>query len=131
MSSREETLREIQTGGVIAIIRTDRPADLMEVVEALARGGLRCVEVTMTTPGALEAVREAARTLSDRCVIGVGSVLDSETARSAILAGARFVVAPIVERRTIELCRRYGVAVLPGGLTPTEIVSAWQWGRIW
>ena len=82
----------------------------------------------MTTPNALQVVKTARQAVGDTAAIGVGTVLDAETARAAILAGAQFVVAPITDLATIELCRRYSVPVLPGAMTPTEIVRAWQAG---
>lgn len=123
-----EIISQIESSGVIAIIRAADSSELIDVVNALREGGLTCIEVTMTTPDALEVIKAARAKLGNAAAIGVGTVLDAETARAAILAGAQFVVAPITDLPTIEICKRYGVPVLPGALTPTEIVRAWQAG---
>ena len=113
---------------MIAIIRASGSEELIDVVNALHDGGVTCIEVTMTTPNALEVIRHARRAVGDSAAIGVGTVLDSETARSAFLAGAQFVVTPILDLPTIELCKRSEVPVIPGTLSPTEIVRAHQAG---
>ncbi|GMU24000.1 MAG: 2-keto-3-deoxy-phosphogluconate aldolase [Phycisphaerae bacterium] len=123
-----QILSEIESTGVVAIIRASSSGELVDVVSALRDGGLTCIEVTMTTPDALDVIHKARETMGDLAAIGVGTVLDAETARAAILAGAQFVVAPIIDVPTIEMCRRYSVPVLPGAMTPTEIVRAWQAG---
>lgn len=114
--------------GVIAIMRADSPDQLMRAAESLLAGGLDAIEVTMTTPGAIDVIAEATSTFGEDVAFGVGSVLDAETARTAILAGAHFVVGPTLDLRTIEICRRYSVPVIPGAFTPTEIIQAWQAG---
>lgn len=115
--------------GIVAIIRAQTGDGLVKVVEAVAAGGVRCIEVTMTTPGALRCIEDAATALkgADVC-IGVGSVLDAETARLAILAGAQYVVSPITSEGVIRMAHRYGKPVLPGAYTPTEIFTAWELG---
>jgi 2-dehydro-3-deoxyphosphogluconate aldolase/(4S)-4-hydroxy-2-oxoglutarate aldolase len=100
----------------------------MSAADALLAGGVSAIEVTMTTPGALDIVHEATNRYGSDVLFGVGSVLDAETARAAILAGAGFVVCPVLDLKTIEMCRRYSVPVVPGGFTPTEIITAWQAG---
>jgi len=114
--------------GVIAVLRTDSPEQLISTARALAEGGVRSVEVTMTTPGALDFVREAVKELKGKAIIGVGSVLDTQTARAAILAGAEFVVSPILDTDMILLVNRYGKVSIPGAFTPTEILKAWEAG---
>ncbi|MDP2898966.1 MAG: bifunctional 4-hydroxy-2-oxoglutarate aldolase/2-dehydro-3-deoxy-phosphogluconate aldolase [bacterium] len=114
--------------GVIAVLRTDSPGQLVSTASALAEGGIVSVEVTMTTPGALDVVREAVRELKGGAIIGVGSVLDAQTARAAILAGAEFVVSPILDPEMILLVNRYGKVSIPGAFTPTEILEAWEAG---
>ena len=114
--------------GVIAVLRTDSPGQLVSTASALAEGGIVSVEVTMTTPGALDVVREAVRELKGSAIIGVGSVLDAQTARAAILAGAEFVVSPILDPDMILLVNRYGKVSIPGAFTPTEILEAWEAG---
>ena len=121
-------VQQIESTGVVAIIRASGSEQLIDVVEALRSGGITCIEVTMTTPNALEVIRNARQACGDSAAIGVGTVLDAPTANAAILAGAQFVVAPITDLPTVELCRREGVPVFPGAMTPTEIVRAWQAG---
>lgn len=128
MAFTTKIVSEIESTGVVAIIRASGSGELVDVVSALRDGGLTCIEVTMTTPDALDVIHKARKTLGDSAAIGVGTVLDSETARAAILAGAQFVVAPILDLPTIEMCKRYSVPVVPGAMTPTEIVRAWQAG---
>lgn len=128
MLNASDIIREIESTGLVAIIRASSSDELIGVVNALREGGLTCIEVTMTTPNALDVIRAAREAVGDSAAIGVGTVLDAETARAAIGAGAQFVVAPIVDLPTIELCKRYSVPVLPGALTPTEVVRAWQAG---
>ena len=123
-----EVIQQIESTGVVAIIRASGSDELIDVVSALCEGGVTCIEVTMTTPNALEVIRQARQAVGDAAAIGVGSVLDAETARAAILAGAQFVVAPICDLATIEMCKRYAVCVSPGCMTPTEVVRAWQAG---
>lgn len=115
---------------VIAVLRADTGGEgLVRVAEAVAAGGVRCIEVTMTTPGALECLKVAAERLAGQQVLlGVGSVLDPETCRAAILAGARYVVTPTLNEATIRLARRYGVPVMSGAYTPTEVLTAWEAG---
>jgi 2-dehydro-3-deoxyphosphogluconate aldolase / (4S)-4-hydroxy-2-oxoglutarate aldolase len=118
----------IEQDGVIAVVRLDDLSKAVPLTEALAAGGVRAVEFTFTNPAAAEAIAAASAALGPRALIGAGSVLDAETARVAILAGAKFVVTPTVSAATIELCNRYGVATTIGALTPTEILTAWQAG---
>lgn len=122
------TLDLIEETGVVAIMRADRSEQLIEAADAILQGGVVAIEVTMTTPGALKVLEEARGRYGAKVLFGVGSVLDSETARSAILAGAQFVVCPTLDVRTIEICRRYSVPVVPGAYTPTEVLTAWQAG---
>ncbi len=128
MASREQVLCEMEKTGVVAVIRASDPTQLMDVCRALKAGGVTCIEVTMTTPDAINVIARATKEFGGQCVIGVGTVLDPETARAAILAGAEFVVSPILNPEIITLCRRYSRAVVPGAFTPTEILNAWQAG---
>jgi 2-dehydro-3-deoxyphosphogluconate aldolase / (4S)-4-hydroxy-2-oxoglutarate aldolase len=118
----------IEQDGVIAVVRLDNLSKAVPLAEALVAGGVRAVEFTFTNPAAGEAIAAASAALSSRALIGAGSVLDAETARVAILAGARFVVTPTVSLSTIDICNRYGVETTIGALTPTEILTAWQAG---
>ena len=129
MMSKDRMLASLRESGVVAVIRTSNPADLVGGCRALHKGGVKFVEITMTVPGALDIVHDAVGQLSDTDVqIGVGTVLDGETARAAILAGSRYVVAPTFDADVVRVCRTYGVVVMPGAQTPTEVVTAWKAG---
>ncbi|GAB4448679.1 MAG: bifunctional 4-hydroxy-2-oxoglutarate aldolase/2-dehydro-3-deoxy-phosphogluconate aldolase [Anaerolineae bacterium] len=125
---KHEKLSLIRDTGVVAIIRAQRADQLLAAAEAIAAGGVRAIEVTMTTPDALQVIEAAARQAGSDVLIGVGTVLDAETARLAILAGAGFVVSPTLNLGVIALCNRYGIPVLPGCYTPTEMMTAWEAG---
>ena len=115
---------------IVAVVRADSGGEeLSRVVEAVAAGGVQCIEVTMTTPGALECIETTAKNLAGADVLlGVGTVLDSETCRMAILAGAQYVVTPTLSIPVIQMARRYGKPVFAGAYTPTEILMAWENG---
>jgi len=115
---------------IIAVVRADTGGeDLVKVVEAVAAGGVHCIEVTMTTPGALECLKVASEKLQKTdALLGVGTVLDPETCRMAILAGAQYVVTPTLSIPSIDMARRYGKPVICGAYTPTEILTAWESG---
>ena len=125
---KSETIRIIEETGVIAIMRAQSSGQLIAAAEAIRKGGVRAIEVTMTTPGALDVIAKAREKLGEEVAFGAGTVLDPETGRAAILAGADFVVGPTLNLALVELCNRYGVPVVPGCYTPTEIVTAWQAG---
>lgn len=118
----------IREAGVIAIMRAQRTDQLLAAADAIRAGGVRAIEVTMTTPGALDVIREATARYGDAVLFGAGSVLDPETARAALLAGAGFIVAPTLKVEVVALCNRYGVPVIPGCFTPTEMLTAWEAG---
>lgn len=129
MLDKHAVLSALKKSGVIAVIRTDNPDDLIGVAKALSAGGLRFIEITMTIPGAMKIIEETISRLKNKEIyIGAGTVLDAETARLAILAGASFIVGPTFNLQMVELCNRYGVTVIPGGFTPQEILDAWQGG---
>ncbi len=128
MADKATTLGRILGSGITAVIRAKSSAHLIEVAEAIKVGGVECIEVTMTTPDALKVIAETSKRFGEEVVIGVGSVLDAETARAAILAGAEFVVGPCLDLGVIELCRTYSKPVIPGAFTPTEILTAWRAG---
>ena len=117
----------IQTG-VVAIMRAKSSDQLLTAAEAILAGGVNAIEVTMTTPGAIDVIKQATQKFGSEVIFGVGSVLDPETARTAILAGAEFVVGPTLNLEVIELCKRYSIPVIPGAFTPTEVIQAWQAG---
>ncbi len=126
--SKEDHLRQVLDGGIVAVVRSPDSEQLVEVARALADGGVCVVEITMTVPDALDVVRQVRKALGDRLLLGAGTVLDAETARAALLAGAEFLVAPTVNLDVIRLCQRYDRLVMPGAFTPTEILAAWEAG---
>lgn len=128
MADRLTTLNELIESGVVAVIRADSGGQLVNVCRALSQGGVKACEITMTTPGALDAIAAASRELGKEALIGAGSVLDAETARAAILAGARFIFSPILNVDVIAMAHRYDCVAVPGAMTPTEILTAWSAG---
>jgi len=127
-ASREEVLRVLTETGVVAVVRIDESAELVGLSRALADGGVRLVEITMTVPGALSAIEATVAQLGADIFVGAGTVLDPTTARLAVSAGASFVVGPSLNEEVIAVSHLYGVAVIPGCLTPTEIAHAWSAG---
>lgn len=125
---KDKQIRLIEEGGVIAIVRFDRSDELVQVARAIRAGGVRAIEFTMTTPNALAIIESAAREFGEDVLLGAGTVLDPETARAAILAGAQFIVTPTLNPRVIEMCHRYSKVIVPGAFTPTEILTAWELG---
>jgi 2-dehydro-3-deoxyphosphogluconate aldolase/(4S)-4-hydroxy-2-oxoglutarate aldolase len=128
MIAQHSVGRLLEETGVVAVIRANEVTDLVALGRALGAGGVRLVEITMTVPNALDLIRMASQELGDEVLIGAGTVLDPTTARLAILAGAAFVVAPTFDAGIVEMCHLYGRAVIPGALTPTEIITAWRSG---
>ncbi|MCE9592092.1 MAG: bifunctional 4-hydroxy-2-oxoglutarate aldolase/2-dehydro-3-deoxy-phosphogluconate aldolase [Planctomycetes bacterium] len=128
LTGRNASVARMETSGLVAVIRADSADQLVDVCAALRDGGVDVSEITMTTPGALEAIHRATEKLGKDCLIGVGSVLDAETARAAILAGAQYVVAPTLNLDVIAMAHRYDKPIIPGALTPTEIITAWSAG---
>jgi 2-dehydro-3-deoxyphosphogluconate aldolase/(4S)-4-hydroxy-2-oxoglutarate aldolase len=120
-------LKSLQETGLVPVLRADSMDKALALAEAVAAGGVNVLEVTMTVPDAVEVIARLVRERPD-ILVGAGTVLDAETARTCILAGAQFVVSPALNVKTIAMCNRYSVAVLPGALTPTEIVTAWEAG---
>ena len=127
MNSTEVVLR-IKELGIVPIVRTKDAESAIRAVEAICEGGIPCAEITMTVDGAIRALERVADKLGDRIMLGAGTVLDPETARACMLAGAEFFVTPSLNIKTIEMAKRYSKAAFPGALTPTEIVTAWQAG---
>jgi 2-dehydro-3-deoxyphosphogluconate aldolase/(4S)-4-hydroxy-2-oxoglutarate aldolase len=125
---KTEKLNWIYESGVIAIMRAKSSDQLIQAADAIKAGGVRVIEVTMTTPGAMQVIEEATRRYGQDVLFGAGTVLDAETARAAILAGAAYIVAPTLNLEMIALCNRYGIPVVPGCYTPSEMLSAWEAG---
>jgi 2-dehydro-3-deoxyphosphogluconate aldolase/(4S)-4-hydroxy-2-oxoglutarate aldolase len=125
---KAEVIRRIRETGVVPVVRAASSDEAIRAVEAIRAGGIDVLEITMTVPGAVRVIEEVSARCGRDALVGAGTVLDAETARACILAGAHFVVSPALDLETIECCRRYGVAVMPGALTPTEVVRAWEAG---
>jgi 2-dehydro-3-deoxyphosphogluconate aldolase/(4S)-4-hydroxy-2-oxoglutarate aldolase len=128
MSNKAEVIRTIREIGIIPVVRAQSAEEAMKAIDAIRAGGISILEITMTVPGAVGVIEEVSRRYGSEALVGAGTVLDGETARACILAGAQFVVSPSLNLETIEVCRRYGVAVMPGALSPTEVVQAWSAG---
>jgi 2-dehydro-3-deoxyphosphogluconate aldolase/(4S)-4-hydroxy-2-oxoglutarate aldolase len=126
--NKDEQLHFLLDHGIVAIIRLKEPAELVHIASAIEAGGVRVIEFTMGTPNALDAIHQIAADWGDRILLGAGTVLDPETGRAAILAGAQFLVAPNLNPALIELARRYNKIIIPGAFTPTEILAAWECG---
>jgi 2-dehydro-3-deoxyphosphogluconate aldolase / (4S)-4-hydroxy-2-oxoglutarate aldolase len=126
--SRAETLARILDSGIVAVVRSETSEPIVKIARALASGGVTAIEVTFTVPGAIEVIRQVNHELGDSIALGAGTVLDPETARAAILAGAEYIVAPTLNHEVIRLAHRYDKAVMPGAFTPTEVLSAWESG---
>lgn len=123
-----KTVGKILDVGLIPVVRATSVDEAMAIAEAIALGGVSILEITMTVPGAVEAIERVASRYGKEVLVGAGTVLDPETARACILAGAEFIVTPSLKASTIEMCRRYSKVVIPGALTPTEVVTAWEAG---
>ncbi|HYO81176.1 MAG TPA: bifunctional 4-hydroxy-2-oxoglutarate aldolase/2-dehydro-3-deoxy-phosphogluconate aldolase [Bryobacteraceae bacterium] len=125
---KSQILASIMEIGVVPVVRTSSAESAIRSIEAIHRGGIRAAEITMTVPGAIRALEKVADQFGDSIVLGAGTVLDPETARACMLAGAQFFVTPALNVATIEMAQRYSRPIMPGALTPTEVVTAWQAG---
>jgi 2-dehydro-3-deoxyphosphogluconate aldolase/(4S)-4-hydroxy-2-oxoglutarate aldolase len=125
---KDAILRAILETGVVPVVRTSSAESAVRAIEAVYEGGIRAAEITMTVPGAIKALEKLADAFGDKLVLGAGTVLDPETARICMLAGANFFVTPALNLKTIEMCKRYSKVIMPGALTPTEVVTAWEAG---
>lgn len=128
MSDKAAVIQQIREIGIIPVVRAQSAGEAMQAIDAIRAGGIPILEITMTVPGAVGVIEEVSQRYGNEALVGAGTVLDGETARACIRAGARFVVSPALNLETIEVCRQHGVAVLPGALTPTEVVQAWSAG---
>ena len=126
--SKSDIIERIVNPGIVAIIRADSSEQLLCAAEALYEGGVTGMEVTMTTPNALQVINDVAKRFGKKVLIGVGSVLDPETCRAAILAGSEFVVTPVTRPEVIKMCNRYGKPIASGAYTPTEAINAYEAG---
>jgi 2-dehydro-3-deoxyphosphogluconate aldolase/(4S)-4-hydroxy-2-oxoglutarate aldolase len=127
-TSREHVLGRIRELGLMPVVRAQSAEEAIQAIDAIRAGGIDVLEVTMTVPEAVPLIAQVARRFGKDAVVGAGTVLDAETARACILAGAQFVVTPTLRVETIACCKRYGVPVFPGALTPTEVLTAWEAG---
>jgi len=126
--SKADVLARIRDVGIVPVVRAESADEALAAIAAIRAGGIDILEITMTVPGAVSLIEEVSRSLGRDAVVGAGTVLDAETARTCILAGAQFVVSPAWSAATIACCRRYGVPIFPGALTPTEVLAAWEAG---
>jgi 2-dehydro-3-deoxyphosphogluconate aldolase / (4S)-4-hydroxy-2-oxoglutarate aldolase len=126
--TKSEVLSFITEIGIVPIVRTNSAESAIRAVEAIYNGGVRAAEITMTVPGAVKALEKVADRFGDKLVLGAGTVLDPETARICMLAGAEFFVTPSLKIATIEVAKRYSKVICPGALTPTEVLTAWDAG---
>ena len=124
----EQNIAAIKDIGVVPVVRTSSAETAIKAIQAVYRGGIRAAEITMTVPGAIRALEKLADEFGDKIVLGAGTVLDPETCRSCMLAGAQFFVTPALKHSTIEMARRYSKVICPGALTPTEVLTAWEAG---
>jgi 2-dehydro-3-deoxyphosphogluconate aldolase/(4S)-4-hydroxy-2-oxoglutarate aldolase len=124
----KEVLAKILDEGIVPVIRVASAAEAFEVSRAIKEGGISVIEVAMTTPGAMDAIKEASQKFGKEVLLGAGTVLDPETARAALLNGAKFLVSPSLNLEVIKMANRYSAVVIPGALTPTEILAAWEAG---
>jgi len=129
MFKKVQHLQKIYDSGVVAVIRAENGEEALKITEAIKKGGLSIIEITMTVPGAVEVIKELSNEFDENEVlIGAGSVLDSETARSCLLAGAEFIVSPTIDAETIKLCNRYNKIVMPGAMSVNEVQRAMELG---
>jgi 2-dehydro-3-deoxyphosphogluconate aldolase/(4S)-4-hydroxy-2-oxoglutarate aldolase len=128
LPGKSEVIQTIRDIGVIPVVRATTADEAMRAIDAIREGGIPVLEITMTVPGAVKLIEELAKRYANDALVGAGTVLDPETATACIESGARFVVSPALNLETIACCRRLDVAVMPGALTPTEVVQAWNAG---
>jgi len=126
--SKSKTITRIIETGLIPVVRAESADIAMRAIDAIKEGGISVLEITMTVPGAIRVIEEVARRFGEDAIVGAGTVLDAETARACILAGAQFIVSPALDLDTISCCRRYSIPVMPGAMTPSEVVTAWKAG---
>jgi 2-dehydro-3-deoxyphosphogluconate aldolase / (4S)-4-hydroxy-2-oxoglutarate aldolase len=126
--NKADVLKQIRTVGIVPVVRAASSSEAMEAIDAIKEGGVPILEITMTVPGAIKVIEDVAKRYGNDVLVGAGTVLDAETARACMLAGAQFIVSPALNLDTIACCRKYGIAIMPGALTPTEVLTAWTAG---
>ncbi|MDN5276182.1 MAG: 2-dehydro-3-deoxyphosphogluconate aldolase / (4S)-4-hydroxy-2-oxoglutarate aldolase [Clostridiales bacterium] len=126
---KEQVLSRIVEGGLVAVVRAESSEQALKIADACMKGGVAAIEITFTVPGAAEVIKELAKVYSNgEILLGAGTVMDAETARTAILAGAQYVVSPYLNLDTVKLCNRYRVPCMPGAMTIKEVVEAMEAG---
>lgn len=125
---KNEIIKRIEDIGIVPVVRAASADEAMKAIDAIREGGINVLEITMTVPGAIRVIEEVSKKYGDEALVGAGTVLDPETARACLLAGAQFIVSPALNLDTIAMCKRYSAPVMPGVLTPTEVVTAWSAG---
>jgi 2-dehydro-3-deoxyphosphogluconate aldolase/(4S)-4-hydroxy-2-oxoglutarate aldolase len=128
LPDKSEVIQTIKDIGVIPVVRATSADEAMRAIDAIREGGISVLEITMTVPGAVKLIEELAKRYGKDAVVGAGTVLDPETANECISSGAQFVVSPALNLETIACCQKRDIAVMPGALTPTEVVQAWNAG---
>ncbi|PTX15978.1 bifunctional 2-keto-4-hydroxyglutarate aldolase/2-keto-3-deoxy-6-phosphogluconate aldolase [Halanaerobium congolense] len=127
--SKVEDLKRVEETGIVAVVRAENAEKALKITEAVKKGGIDAIEITMTVPGAVDVIKQLTDEYSkEEVLIGAGSVLDAETARACILAGAEYIVSPSLDEETIAMCNRYQKAVMPGAMSVTEVVKAMKYG---
>ena len=125
---KREVFNRMVSEGVIPVVRVSSAQEAMDVSDAIKEGGVSLIEITMSVQGAIDVIKELTRKYKDEIIMGAGTILDPETGRAALLAGAQFIVSPTLNLDLIRLAHRYSAVVIPGAMTPTEILSAWNAG---
>ena len=126
--NKSEVLKQIKDTGVIPVVRATTADEAMRAIDAIREGGISVLEITMTVPNAFSVIEQVTTRFGRDALVGAGTVLDAQTAKSCISAGAEFIVSPVLSLDTIAYCREQDVVVMPGALTPTEVVNAWNAG---
>lgn len=125
---KKQIVEHIEALGLVPVVRASSADEAMQAIDAIKAGGVDVLEITMTVPGAVKVIEKVADKYGSEVLVGAGTVLDPETARACLLAGAQFIVSPALNLATIELCHRYSAPICPGVLTPTEVITAWSAG---
>ncbi len=126
--TKSEAIKRVLEVGIVPVVRAESAAQAMAAAEAVCAGGVPIVEVTMTVPGAVEVIAQLSKSMGREVMIGAGTVLDAESARRCLDAGAQFIVSPGFDLETVKVAQQAGVMVMPGALTPTEVITAWKAG---
>ena len=125
---KRDVFNRMITEGLIPVIRVSSAKEAIDVADAIKEGGVTLIEITMSVQGAIDAIKELTQKYKDEIIMGAGTILDAETGRAALLAGAQFIVSPTLNLDLVQLAHRYSAVVIPGAMTPTEILTAWNAG---